>query len=454
MNILHYFLRIFCIVSLLLTGCSSQLQTPQNPAIPTNTSIPTSSPLPSTTPSPQPTETPFPTNTPTIAAKFTRSIDVAAYASERDGQWFGGEFVQNFPDVSLQPSTTYIIPGSSVVNRRNGQISSTLASRYIFLQFGFDNLAPKFLLSAESTIHALFIRSALMSFVDYKGNRVLDWDGRSSTIPMDLKAVIKEVNDTGLYPIFLELNYSDYIPGNPGTDAESLQPADNIARTIEFLQVLEEEGLHIDGVTFGDEIGDQSNFGTKKPTMMNENIADRFIRYARAIKNAFPELKVYAFDSDVSAASGEMALYYDLFTQIHEAEVDSGLILLDGFIFRESYVYIDENGKLLDSQKILDDVESLYKPTKVYRYDSLGYSYKNPDKDYLHTLIEKTDEIFGRSLDIGLTEYLPAGPTQIDESDTSRYADIDFILHYADEWENTWSGFCFNMAGSQFCRSG
>ena len=31
-----------------------------------------------------------------------------------------------------------------------------------------------------------------------------------------------------------------------------------------------------------------------------------------------------------------------------------------------------------------------------------------------------------------MTEYLPAGPTQIDESDTSRYADIDFILHYAD----------------------
>ena len=71
-------------------------------------------------------------------------------------------------------------------------------------------------------------------------------------------------------------------------------------------------------------------------------------------------------------------------------------------------------------------------PTKVYRYDSQGYSYENPDADYLHTLIEQTDKIFERPLEIGLSEYLPAGPTQINESDTSRYADIDFILHYAD----------------------
>ncbi len=162
------------------------------------------------------------------------------------------------------------------------------------------------------------------------------------------------------------------------------------------------------------------------------NMAERFVRYAAAIKFAFPEMKVYTFDSDISAASGEMALYDDLFKQIRQAEVDYGLVLLDGFLFRESYVYIDENGELLDSQSILDDTESLYRPTKVYRYDSQGYSYENPDADYLHTLLEQTDGIFKRPLEIGLSEYLPAGPTQIDESDTSRYGDIDFILHYAD----------------------
>ena len=178
------------------------------------------------------------------------------------------------------------------------------------------------------------------------------------------------------YPVYLEVNYSDYIAGSYGTGVESLLPADNITRTIEFLQMLKAEGLHVDGLTFGDEIGDSNNFDNKKPTMMSENIADRFIRYALAIKNAFPEIKMYAFDSDISAASGEMSLYYDLFTQIHKAEEEFGLILLDGFIYRESYVYIDENGKLLDSQKILDDTESLYRPTKVYRYDSMGYSYK------------------------------------------------------------------------------
>ncbi len=61
-----------------------------------------------------------------------------------------------------------------------------------------------------------------------------------------------------------------------------------------------------------------------------------------------------------------------------------------------------------------------------------GISHPNPDRDYLHTVITKTTEIFGRSLDIGLTEYLPAGPIQISETDTSRYSDMDFIIHYSD----------------------
>jgi hypothetical protein len=50
----------------------------------------------------------------------------------------------------------------------------------------------------------------------------------------------------------------------------------------------------------------------------------------------------------------------------------------------------------------------------------------------LHQIIDQTSEIFGRTVDIGNTEYLPAGPLQISEIDTSRYADMDFILHYSD----------------------
>jgi hypothetical protein len=135
------FLRISCIVSILLTGCSTQLQIPQNPPTQTASPGPTTSPLPIITLPPIPTNTPLPTNTPTIAAKFTRSIDVAAYAAEHDGRWFGKEFIQSLPEAPLQPSTTYIIPGSTVSNRRNGQISLPLASRYVFLQTNFGSKA-------------------------------------------------------------------------------------------------------------------------------------------------------------------------------------------------------------------------------------------------------------------------------------------------------------------------
>jgi hypothetical protein len=86
----------------------------------------------------------------------------------------------------------------------------------------------------------------------------------------------------------------------------------------------------------------------------------------------------------------------------------------------------------MDSQRILDDTESLYRNAPVYRYDVTGITRKNPSRDYLHQLISRTSEIFGRTIDIGLTEYIAAGPIQINESDSSRYADIDFILHYSD----------------------
>ena len=114
-------------------------------------------------------------------------------------------------------------------------------------------------------------------------------------------------------------------------------------------------------------------------------------------------------------------------TRIHAAEVEAGTNLLDGFAFRESYLYIDSSGHMQPSQQILDDTESLYRDAPVYRYDTDGSTGSNPDRDYLHTILAKTQEIFGRPIDVALTEYLPAGPVQISESDTSRYADIDFI---------------------------
>ena len=44
---------------------------------------------------------------------------------------------------------------------------------------------------------------------------------------------------------------------------------------------------------------------------------------------------------------------------MREAEISAGISLIDGFVFRESYVYMDEDGKVLGSQDILDDIESL-----------------------------------------------------------------------------------------------
>ena len=82
--------------------------------------------------------------------------------------------------------------------------------------------------------------------------------------------------------------------------------------------------------------------------------------------------------------------------------------------------------------RILTWKSLLYRDTPVYRYDVWGNSPPNPDKAYLPLIIEKTDEIFDRSIDIGITEYLPAGPVQLSEVDTSRYSDFDFILHFSD----------------------
>jgi len=69
------------------------------------------------------------------------------------------------------------------------------------------------------------------------------------------------------------------------------------------------------------------------------------------------------------------------------AEINEGKPLLDGFTFRESYTYINSPERGLASQAILDDTESLYRNSQVYRYDVTGVSGKRPDQDYLHQII-------------------------------------------------------------------
>jgi len=418
-------IQIWLLASLVaLGGCQP---TPASPTPLAEAAL--ASPTPTTSTLLAPTRTPTPAQSPpTPTPRLTRSIDLLADAPGGQGEWFSVD-LKSLPETAVEPEATIFIPESPLDNRRDGRIAPTLAARYVFLQFG--DIRTDLLERHASTVRALFVRSALMYFVDYLGGRVFDWDGRSSRIPLDLGQVIGLCNRLGI-PVYLELNYSDYIPGPIGSGVEGLVPADNITRTIEYLKQLEAGDLHVAGVTFGDEIGDDNGFGDKKPTLSTSDLAERFVRYARGLKAALPDLSVYAFDSEIGAAEGQVSAYFDLFSRIRQAEVEDGQPLLDGFLFRESYVYLDRDGKLMSSQRILADTDSLYKASPVYRYDSMGNAYPDPDEDYLHKLIGRTEEIFGRPLEIGLTEYLPAGPTGIDESDTSPYADIDFILHYAD----------------------
>ena len=360
--------------------------------------------------------------------RFARSIDLVAYQAKNKGAWYSVPLAK-LSRTTRRAEATFAISGSRIANRRNGRISPTLVASYAFLQFG-EVSAPAYEEHAH-TAGALFIRSALMSFVDYPGNRVLGWDRKAISIPADVRGLIEAANKRGT-PVFLELNYSDYVPGPVGTGTDALVRSDNVEATIAYLRGLDEAGLHVTGVTFGDEWDDDAGFGDLKPTTGNSDLVGRFIRYATALKEAIPSLKVYAFDSELGSAEGVMDQYWTPLARIRKAEITAGRNLLDGFVFRESYVYIDHWGKRLSSQRMLDDTESLHRSTPVYRYDTLGFTHGDADRDSLHTLISKVRQIFGRTIDIGITEYLPAGPYNISESDTSRYPDIDFIIHWAD----------------------
>jgi hypothetical protein len=358
---------------------------------------------------------------------IVRSVDVAAYQAVRGGTWFS-EALSTLPESPLQPTMSFDIKEAVLANRRSGRISPGLLSGYFFMQWDISSSA---LAPYAPTIQSLFLKSALMRFVDYPHNRVLGWDNHSTNIAADERGIIRVCNEQSL-PVFLELNYSNYIPGNLGTGVESLQAADNIANTIIFLRALRDEGLRLSGVTFGDEIEDESGFGSLKPTIYNSDLITTYISYARAIKSEFPDLKIYAFGSYISATRGRVNIYLDFLNQVRQAELQGGTVLIDGFMFNESYVYMDENGNVRESQLILDDTESLYRDSPIYRYDVWGNTHPISDTAYLSTITSGTNTIFGRTIDIGITEYLPAVPVQMGETNTSQYADMDFILHFSD----------------------
>jgi hypothetical protein len=431
-NLIKKIMLVTLLFAIVLGGCTRQsiqdTATVQHP-IPV-TSVSTSTPTLSQTPVTTTTSsiTPVAVTTPLVIRPAVRSIDIVSHQYTRDGAWFSTN-LSTLPEIQQDEMASFVIDDTVVKNRRDGHIPTTLSAGYVFTEwdissFDFDEY--------DDTISALFIRSNLMSFVDYSNNRVLTpWNRKSINIPLDIRGIIELCNKKNIL-VFLQANYSDYIPGEAGTGIESLQPTDTTANLISFLYALRTQNIHVDGITFGDEIDDSAGYGEFKPTLLNTDLIGRFISFAARLKTEFPELKIYGFDSYISATRGQVSKYWDFFQRIKQAEIDEGKNLLDGFVFRESYVYMDEKGELLPSQLVLADTESLYRDTPVYRYDVTGISHPVPDRDYLHTVIYKTAEIFGRMLDIGLTEYLPAGPVQISEIDTSRYNDMDFIIHYSD----------------------
>ena len=423
-------LALAAVLAGVLAACSGSGSSPSSSTAATSTlpaTTASTAPPTSTTSSTSPSTT-APATTTTVAPRISGAVDLVAYQAAAGAGW-SGALLEELPGTDVPAEGVFEVLATPVENRRGGEISPLLVSSYVFLQFG--EIGPDDLAEHAGTLRGLFIRSALLSFVDYGGGRVLDWDGFSAGIPMDVPGMIRKANELGI-PVFLEINYSDFVPGPVGSGFDALLEADNIVGTISFLEALEAGGVRVDGVTFGDEIGDDAGFGSAKPTLENSDLVTRYVAYALALKGRFPSLKIYAFDSYVAATRGQVADYFPLLREIREAEVREGVDLIDGFVFRESYVYMDADGRVLDSQSILDDVESLAGSGPVLRYDVFGNRHPGADRGYLVTLVDETREIFGRDLDIGITEYLPAGPVQIDESDTSAYEDIDFVIHYAD----------------------
>jgi len=413
------------IVVLVFCGCARQSTKENTPSSNTIPIPPPSILAPASTPTS--TSAPSVTPVPRVVRPAIRSVDLVAFQSPRNGTWFSTN-LDTLPDVDQQYEASFNIQDTPVNNRRNGTISPTLLAGYFFLQW--DITKDKFQEYAN-TVNALFIRSANSRFVNYPDSTVFDWSQKASKISTDVVGIIRACNEKGI-PVFVQINYSDFIPGPTSSGIESLQPSDNLAKIIAYINALKSESLRITGITFGDEIEDNQGYGNLQPTLYNDDLIARFIKYADNIKTEFPEVKIYAFDSYIMASRAQVSRYFDFFERIRKAEIQVAKVLLDGFVFRESYVYMDDGGKVLDSQLILDDTESLYRNMPVYRYDVSGTRNPAQDSGYLPLLLARTKEIFGRELDIGITEYLPAGAYKVSETNTSKYSDVDFIIHFSD----------------------
>jgi len=156
------------------------------------------------------------------------------------------------------------------------------------------------------------LRSANSRFVNYPDSTVFDWSQRASKISTDVIGIIRACNEKGI-PVFVQINYSDFIPGPTSSGIESLQPSDNLAKIIAYINALKSESLRITGITFGDEIEDNQGYGNLQPTLYNDDLIARFIKYADNIKTEFPEVKIYAFDSYIMASRAQVSRYFDFF---------------------------------------------------------------------------------------------------------------------------------------------
>ena len=135
-------------------------------------------------------------------ASVKSSIDLASLQADRNGVWFS-QILSSLPQKVLQPRENFQVMTTPIDNRKNGQISSQLLAGYFFLQW---DISRSFFEQYAHTIQAVFIKSALLSFVDYPNNKVLDWWRHSSYISTDVMEVIRSCKER-LIPVYLFLNY-------------------------------------------------------------------------------------------------------------------------------------------------------------------------------------------------------------------------------------------------------
>ena len=129
-----------------------------------------------------------------VNTPIASSVDIASFQAGRNGTWFSVD-LSTLPETQISDYLYFSIKESVVDNRKNGQISPTLLSGYFFTQWDISSSALE---QYNHTIRALFLRSALMRFIDYPNNRVLGWNDKSINIPTDIRGIIRQCNEKNL----------------------------------------------------------------------------------------------------------------------------------------------------------------------------------------------------------------------------------------------------------------